>query len=150
MSLQEALDWQRAADDLWTSAIADHRQAPPDAGFADRLRAFSVAAAQQAAAMRFSHKEGLQFKSWPHAPRPRQPPAELRRGSGRVGPDELWERFDGLFVQWSAAVEQPDLSVIAEAFEGLSEVTGELGSAVDVLRGVTPVPGEKARRRKAG
>ncbi len=136
MSLQRAVDWQRAADDLWTTAIADHRQAPPDAGFADRLRAFSVAATEQAKSMRYSAEEGLQFQPWDHAPRPRQPPAELRRGSGRVGPEDLWDRFDGLFEAWSAAVEQSDLSVIAGTFEGLSAVTAELAAAVDVMRGV--------------
>jgi hypothetical protein len=90
---------QNAADDSWTSAIADHRQAPPDAGFAGRLRAFSVAAAEQAETMRYLHDEGLQFRGRDRAPHPRQPPAELLGGSGRVGPAELWKRFDGLFRQ---------------------------------------------------
>jgi hypothetical protein len=142
MSLQRAVDWQRAADDLWTTAIAEHRQAPPDAGFADRLRAFSVAATEQAKSMRYSAEQGLQFQPWEHARRPRQPPAELRRGSGRVGPEDLWDRFDGLFEAWSAAVEQSDLSVIAGTFEGLAAVTVELATAVDVMRGV--VPGDPA------
>jgi hypothetical protein len=147
MSLQQALDWQRAADDLWTSAIADHRQAPPDAGFADRLRAFSTAAGEQASSMRYAHEEGLQFQPWEHAARPRQPPAELRRGSGRVGPPELWERFDTHFGEWSAGVEQSDLSVIAAAFQGLSEATAELAAAVDMLRGVTTAKRGAAGRR---
>jgi len=147
MSLQKAVDWQRAADDLWTSAIAEHRQAPPDAGFAERLRAFSTAAREQGASMRYAHDQGLQFGAWDHTSRPRQPPAELRRGSGRVGPEQLWQRFDQLFGQWSAAVEQSDLSVIAGVFEGLADVTAELAAAVDVLRGVTPAKRAPGRRR---
>jgi hypothetical protein len=136
VSLQQAIDRQRAADDLWSAAIDGHRRAEPNQMFAERLRRFSVASREQAAAMRYSHEEGLAFNAWPHSSRPREPPAELRRGSGRLGAPELWEQFDGLFVQWSDSVEQDDLSVIAAAYEGLSEITEELAVSVDQLRGV--------------
>lgn len=107
--------------------------------FADRLRRFSVASREQAAAMRYAHDEGLAFSPWPPSSRPREPPAELRRGSGRVGPLDLWDQFDALFVEWSSSVEQDDLSVIAAAYDGLSEITDELADAVDLIRGVADV-----------
>lgn len=144
MSLEEAIDRQRAADDLWSAAIDRHRRAEPNAMFAQRLRTFSNASRRQAESMRYAHEEGLKFQAWEHTARPRQPPAELQRGSGRVGPSDLWEDFDRLFAQWARAVEQTDLSVIAEAYDGLSEATAALAHAVDEARGVTRAPAEQS------
>ena len=104
--------------------------------FAERLRTFSNAARRQAESIRYAHQEGLRFQAWEHTARPRQPPAELQRGSGRVGPLELWDEFDRLFADWARAVEQADLSVIAAAYQGLSEVTAALAEVVDEERGV--------------
>ena len=105
--------------------------------FAQRLRTFSNAARRQAESMRYAHAEGLRFQAWERTARPRQPPAELQRGSGRVGPLELWEDFDGRFAVWARAVEQTDLSVIGSAYEALSEVTAALAEAVDEERDMT-------------
>lgn len=138
MSLEEAIDRQRAADDLWSTAIDHHRRAEPNAMFAQRLRTFANAARRQAESMRYAHAEGLLFQAWEHTARPRQPPAELQRGSGRVGPPELWDQFDGVFTDWARAVEQTDLSVIAATYEGLAEVTAALADAVDEERGMIP------------
>lgn len=106
--------------------------------FAQRLRTFSNAARRQAESMRYAHAEGLLFQAWEHTARPRQPPAELQRGSGRVGPSDLWDQFDRLFTDWARAVEQTDLSVIAVTYEGLAGVTDELADTVDEERGMIP------------
>jgi hypothetical protein len=144
VSLEEAIDRQRAADDLWSAAIDRHRRAEPNAMFAQRLTTFSNAARRQAESMRYAHTEGLRFQAWEHTARPRQPPAELQRGSGRVGPPELWEDFDRLFAEWAKAVEQTDLSVIAAAYDGLSETTAALADAVDEERGITRSQAEQS------
>ncbi len=94
--------------------------------------------------MHYAHSEGLRFQAWEHTARPRQPPAELQRGSGRVGPEELWDEFDRVFTDWARAVEQTDLSVIAATYEGLSEVTGAVADAVDEQRGMTGSQAEQA------
>ena len=70
-----------------------HELAPPDAGFRGRLRALSEAAD----AMRETHaralEAGLAWRPVEGSERAR-PPYELRPGTGRRGPEELWARFD--------------------------------------------------------
>jgi hypothetical protein len=77
----------------WSGAMRAHEQAPPDPGFRDRLRAL----AEAAAAMRDAHAQaldaGLAWRPVADSERAR-PPYELRPGTGRRGPPELWTRFD--------------------------------------------------------
>ena len=77
----------------WSGAMRAHEQAPPDPGFRDRLRAL----AEAAAAMRDAHaralEAGLAWRPVADSERAR-PPYELRPGTGRRGPAELWTRFD--------------------------------------------------------
>ena len=83
----------RGARSAWTGAMRAHELAPPDADFRGRLRALSEAAA----AMRDAHARALEaglawrpVKGSDHA----RPPYELRPGTGRRGPEDLWARFD--------------------------------------------------------
>jgi hypothetical protein len=79
-----------------------HELAPPDPGFRARLRALSEAAA----AMRHAHaralEAGLAWRPVAGSDRAR-PPYELRPGTGRHGPDELWTQFDAAVEQLNAA-----------------------------------------------
>src|ERR1700749_3505799 len=63
--------------------------APPDAGFAGRLKALSEAAATEQLAWEQAHAAGLMWRPVPGAEHA-APPYELRPGTGRRGPEGLW------------------------------------------------------------
>jgi hypothetical protein len=73
--------------------MRDHEQAPPDPGFRDRLRALADAAAAMRDAHAHALQAGLAWRLVADSERAR-PPYELRPGTGRRGPTELWARFD--------------------------------------------------------
>jgi hypothetical protein len=92
-----------------------HEQAPPDPGFRDRLRALADAAA----AMRDAHARALQAGlAWrPVADSARaRPPYELRPGTGRRGPGELWTRFDAAVQQLNDAGAGDRLADVVDAY----------------------------------
>ena len=79
------------AREAWRAALRGHVLAPPDPGFSARLGALAAAATLRAAACEAAYADGFE---WPPARGGAKPPYELRPGSGRRGPSELWERFD--------------------------------------------------------
>ena len=101
MTFSDDLDRQRAqimrrvrqASNAWADAMRAHKLAPPDLGFAARLRTLAEAAASEQVAWEHAHAAGLLWRPVPGAERA-EPPYELRPGTGRRGPAELWERFD--------------------------------------------------------
>src|SRR2546421_12778840 len=83
----------RQAGEQWASAMRAHKLAPPDPGFASRIRALSEAAARERVVWEQAHTAGLMWRPVPGA-ESAQPPYELRPGTGRRGPHDLWVRFD--------------------------------------------------------
>ncbi len=92
VSVERAKEQLELAEGRWESAIGEHAQPPPDAGFARRLRALADASAQEQAAYRYAANEGFGWRSGP----PWLPPRELRPAPWRdsLAPAEVWERFD--------------------------------------------------------
>src|SRR5438270_1466119 len=111
MSFSEELDRQRAhvmrmvrhASTGWADAMRAHKLAPPDAGFAGRLRALAEAAAAEQDAWEHAHAAGLLWRPVPGA-ESAEPPYELRPGTGRRGPSELWDRFDSAVAALNQAI----------------------------------------------
>ena len=99
----------RVAQARWREALDAHRLAPPDAGFRARLAELSVAAHAESEACR----------------------DELRQGSGRRGPEELWRRFDAAAADLSRAATGSDILAVADAYAELSEAAGALAEAVE-------------------
>ena len=132
----------RQAGTEWAGAMRAHKLAPPDAGFAARLRSLADAAAREQVAWEHAHTAGLQWRPVPGAERA-QPPYELRPGTGRRGPEPLWERFDTAVAALNRAITQPDAANVADAFGELAEaaraladaVAGEDGAAAERVRG---------------
>lgn len=137
MTFGDELDRERAqimravrqAGNNWAQALRAHIMAPPDAGFASRLRALADAAASEQVAWEYAHGAGLQWRPVVGADKA-QPPYELRPGTGRRGPPELWQRFDGAVTNLNLAITGSDAAAVADAFGELSEVAGELADAV--------------------
>ena len=118
------------AEDEWGQAMRAHRLAPPDAGFASRLRRLAEAAAGEAAVARDAAELGLAWRPLPGG-QSGEPPYELRPGTGRRGPAELWERFDTAVARFNRAVAGTDAAEVAEVHAELSAVTLELADAVE-------------------
>ncbi len=137
MSVSPDLDPQQAqimravrqAGNDWAGAMQAHKLAPPDAGFAARLRSLAEAAAREQVAWEHAHAAGLLWRPVPGAERA-QPPYELRPGTGRRGPDDLWARFDVAVGALNGAITGSSSAAVADAFGELSEAARALADAV--------------------
>lgn len=119
----------RQAGTEWAEAMRAHKLAPPDAEFAARLRALAEAAGREQTAWEHAHSAGLLWRPVPGAEQA-QPPYELRPGTGRRGPEELWSRFDAAVAALNKAITGSDAAAVAGAFGELSRVAGALADAV--------------------
>jgi hypothetical protein len=122
---QEAFDEAREA---WRAALRSHVLAPPDAGFSDRLAALAAAAKQRAEACETAYRGGFE---WPPARGGAKPPYELQPGTGRRGPEELWERFDEAVAELDRVSEGRSLRAVAVAYTELGEIASELAVAIE-------------------
>jgi hypothetical protein len=119
--------FERAMGD-WLVAIRDHVMAPPDLGFAARLSHFAAAARSLAVACREMGEAGYVWPSTRKADS--EPPYELRPGTGRRGPEELWRRFDRATRAMILVGAGTDLLEVADAYDDLASITEELAAAV--------------------
>jgi hypothetical protein len=137
LSFSDDLDRQRAqimqavrrAGTSWAEAMRAHKLAPPDAGFATRLRSLADAAGSEQVAWEHAHAAGLLWRPVPGAERA-EPPYELRPGTGRRGPEDLWSRFDAAVLALNRAITGSDAATVADAFGELSDAAGQLADAV--------------------
>ena len=128
-----AVEQVQVADQRWSDALEASAEAPPDLGFARRVRAIANAAEQEAAALRYADQVGLGKRPYPGT-RNMQLSYELRPGArSRRGPPELWERFDQAVAELGEAFEGVALSAVARAFAELSEVARELAGELERL-----------------
>jgi hypothetical protein len=125
---QQLLDDFKHGMATWASAVDAHKQAPPDLGFAGRLAALAEGASEAARVCRLADASGFE---WPPARKAdSEPPYELRQGTGRRGPQELWQRFDQTITRLSTVAAGTDMLAVADAYEELATITGELAAAV--------------------
>jgi hypothetical protein len=133
MTFSDDLDRQRAhimrlvrqASNGWAEAMRAHKLAPPDAGFARRLKALAEAAETEQVAWEHAHAAGLLWRPVAGAENA-EPPYELRPGTGRRGPAALWAGFDEAVTQLNRAIAGSSAAAVADAF-------GEIGSAASAL-----------------
>ena len=119
----------REAGSGWAQAMKAHKLAPPDAGFAARLRTLAEAAEREQVAWEHAHAAGLMWRPIPGA-EDAEPPYELRPGTGRRGPAELWARFDETVAALNRAITRSSAADVADAFGELSVAAGALADAV--------------------
>ena len=137
MTFSDDLDRQRAhvmrlvrqASNGWAEAMRAHKLAPPDAGFAGRLRALADAAETEQVAWEHAHAAGLLWRPVPGA-EDAEPPYELRPGTGRRGPEALWARFDGAVAELNRAITGSSATAVADAFGDVAAVASALADAV--------------------
>jgi hypothetical protein len=120
----------REAQSTWAGAMRSHELAPPDAGFRGRLRALSEAAL----AMRDAHaralEAGLAWRPVEGSERAR-PPYELRPGTGRRGPEELWEGFDAAVERLNAAGAGDSLAEVVASYGEVARAAGALADELE-------------------
>ena len=126
---EEIMRAVRQAGSEWADAMRSHKLAPPDAGFAARLRGLAEAASRERAAWQNAHAAGLAWRPVPGAEQA-QPPYELRPGTGRRGPEDLWRRFDAAVSRLNRAITGSNAAVVAAAFGELADAAQELADAV--------------------
>jgi len=119
----------RHASDGWAEAMRAHKLAPPDPGFADRLRNLAEAAGNEQVAWEHAHAAGLLWRPVPGA-ESAAPPYELRPGTGRRGPAPLWERFDAAVGRLNHAITGSSAAAVADAFGEFADAAGALAEAV--------------------
>jgi hypothetical protein len=137
MSLSEEPDTQRTqirqtvrqASTQWAEAMRAHKLAPPDVGFAARLRTLAHAAEQEQAAWEQADAAGLLWRPIPGA-QSAQPPYELRPGTGRRGPEELWEHFDAAVANLNHVISGSSAAAVAAAFGEMAAAARALAEAV--------------------
>ncbi len=120
----------RQAGDEWAEAMRAHKLAAPDPGFAERIRTLSEAASREQAAWDHAHAAGLMWRPIPGAEQA-EPPYELRPGTGRRGPEDLWRRFDAAVAALNTAITGSSAANVAEAFGELSEIAAALADAIE-------------------
>ena len=119
----------RHASTAWAHAMRTHKLAPPDAGFSTRLRALADAAEREQVTWEHAHAAGLHWRPVVGAENA-QPPYELRPGTGRRGPAELWQRFDAAVARLNRAIAGSSAADVADAFGEVGEAAGALADAV--------------------
>ena len=137
MSFKADLDRQRAqimravrqAGNDWAEAMRAHKMAPPDTGFSSRLRTLADAATSEQVAWEHAHAAGLLWRPIPGAENA-EPPYELRPGTGRRGPGDLWTRFDASVAALNRAITGSDAATVADAFGELSTAAAELADVI--------------------
>jgi hypothetical protein len=137
----------RQASTGWAQAMRAHKMAPPDPGFAARLRSLAEAAEQEQIAWEHAHKAGLLWKPIPGAEQA-QPPYELCPGTGRRGPTKLWERFDQAVASLNRVISGSNAAAVAAAFGEMADAVGTLADAVAGEDGAA-VEAEGSRARGA-
>lgn len=113
----------------WADAMRTHKLAPPDAGFAGRLRGLAEAAVREQIAWERAHEAGLLWRPVPGA-ESAEPPYELKPGTGRRGPEDLWKRFDSAVANLNRAITGSSAANVAQAFGRLADAASELADAV--------------------
>ena len=95
------------------------------------LYAEAVLAQGASDAARVCREAAVAGFQWPPARKAdSEPPYELRRGTGRRGPPELWQRFDQATTRLGTMAAGEDMLEVAGAYEELAAIAGELAEAV--------------------
>lgn len=144
---EQAFEEARAA---WRVALRGHVLAPPDAGFSARLATLAAAARQRAEACETAYRDGFE---WPPARGGAKPPYELQPGTGRRGPEDVWQRFDEAVAELDRVSEGRSLRAVGRAYAELADVASQLAEAIetsDRASGLLAAPRRRRRQSAAG
>jgi excisionase family DNA binding protein len=133
--MEEIIKGLQLADEVWQGAQAASENAPPDSGFASRLRALAEACERQAAwLLKAAQTQGFEWSPLPGRRRMALS-HELRPGANRPGPPALWAEFDRAVQRLGVAMEGRLMYNVAWQYRDLAVVMHEIA---DLLRGESP------------
>jgi hypothetical protein len=127
---EQVIHLVKHAGEGWATAMRAHTMAPPDEGFATRLRSLAEAAAREQVAWEQAHRAGMMWRPVPGAERA-EPPYELRPGTGRRGPEPLWGVFDQAVGGLNRAIGGSSAEDLATAFGAMARAASDLADAVE-------------------
>ena len=136
----------RHASESWAEAMRAHKMAPPDEGFAERLQRLSEAAGAEQLAWQQAHAAGMRWRPVAGA-ESAEPPYELRSGTGRRGPEDLWRQFDSAVADMNRAIAGSDALEVATAFGAVADSSARLARAIGDEDQITREAKELARSR---
>jgi predicted Zn-dependent protease len=123
----------RRASRRWQDALLASAEAPPDAGFAQRVRDIATAANQQSGAFNLLAATALNWRPRPSA-QAMELSYELRPGArSRPGPPDLWDRFDRAVESLGDAYEGVSLAEIGHAFGRVAKAAHEIADALEEI-----------------
>jgi hypothetical protein len=129
-SKEAAWEAVREAQGGWATAMRAHKMAPPDPQFRVRLRALSESAARMRDAHTRALEAGLAWRPIEGSDDAR-PPYELRPGTGRRGPEELWAQFDRAVERLNVAGAGDSLAEVVAAYAAVADAAGALADALE-------------------
>ena len=145
--IRQTRDELDEADAMWDAALTASENAPPDPGFAGRVRALAEASRRRSEALkratsiptfRVKGERGLENIVLSY---------ELRPGGNRPGPPHLWERFDSVVKDLGETLAGPVPSTVEHDYFELSLVMTEIADALD---GASEQASASEQQRKAG
>ena len=113
----------------------------------DRLDV-AVAAAREQVTWERAHEAGLLWRPVPGA-EDAEPPYELQPGTGRRGPEDLWQQFDAAVADLNRAITGSSAANVAAAFGRLADAASELAEAVSREDEDAARAADRVRRRGA-
>jgi excisionase family DNA binding protein len=119
----QAVEQIREADVQWKAALGGLASLP------ERLRTLAEAAEEESRALTLAHLANVSWKPRPGASK-LSFPHEVRPASGRPGPPATWSQFDDAVKQLGLALEGERMKQLAEAFDRLASIAGELADAL--------------------
>jgi hypothetical protein len=143
VSTQSAIEQLRKADQQWSAAVRGLDAYPT------RLRTLAQAADRESRALRLADLANVTWHPRPGA-RNMRLAFEVEPASGRPGPKAVWGRFDRAVKQLGLALEGASIRALADAFEQLSSLAGELADAVALEQVPGEPPPAEQQHRQAG
>jgi excisionase family DNA binding protein len=139
--IRAAIKAMQEAEAVFDTAVEASNNAPPDPGFARRVRAVAQASLQQAEAL---NEASLipGFRWTPVSdPQPVIRSHELRPGGNRPGPPLKWRSYDMAVERLSIAAQGNVISLVADEFREIGTVLNEIAEELER-------PQRKASRRQ--
>lgn len=134
--IQDAIRSMQEAEAEFDGAVSASNDAPPDRGFAGRIRAVADACLRRAEAL--SQAERIPGFRWTPVPHPESPirSHELRPGGNRPGAELKWRMYDMAVERLTIAVQGNLPSLVATEFREIGWVLNEIADELDQGAGV--------------
>ena len=152
--IRKAIKAMQEAEAVFETAVESSDNAPPDPGFAQRIRAVAKASLQRAEAL--SQADLIPGFRWTPVsdPDPVIRSHELRPRANRPGPPHKWQSYDMAVERLSIAVQGNVISLVADEFREigwvLHEIADDLESSAperEEPSDVSEAPGAHERRQ---